>query len=146
MAKNIIENRRMWKTVLLGFILVFAVLLMGCSSTTTESGNTSGSAMTSKNRQLDTSMASGDSQVTNLTTENSQTDSSTINETHSSSTSSTGNNTESSSSSSKVVHDTYDDGYDDIYYDDNYDVDRYNSDSDYATGVDDAMDDMGEDW
>lgn len=30
--------------------------------------------------------------------------------------------------------------------DDDYDWDRYNSDSDYADGVDDAMDDLDEDW
>lgn len=41
---------------------------------------------------------------------------------------------------------TYDDGYDDIYMDGDYDYDRYNSDSDYADGVDDAMDEIGEDW
>ena len=38
------------------------------------------------------------------------------------------------------------DGYDDIYMDDDYDYDRYYKDSDYADGVDDAMDDLDEDW
>ena len=42
--------------------------------------------------------------------------------------------------------DAYDDGYDDIYMDDDYDYDRYDRDSDYADGVDDAMDEYGEDW
>lgn len=51
-----------------------------------------------------------------------------------------------SSSSKKTYHDTYDDGYDDIYMDEDYDQDRYDKDSDYASGVDDAMDDMDEDW
>ena len=37
-------------------------------------------------------------------------------------------------------------GYDDIYMDGDYDYDRYNSDSDYADGVDDAMDEYEEDW
>lgn len=46
----------------------------------------------------------------------------------------------------ETYHDTYDDGYDDVYYDQDYDYDRYNNDSDYANGVDDAMDEMGEDW
>lgn len=41
---------------------------------------------------------------------------------------------------------TYDDGYDDIYMDGDYDYDRYDSDSDYADGVDDAMDEFGDDW
>ena len=40
----------------------------------------------------------------------------------------------------------YDDGYDDIYMDGDYDYDRYNKDPDYADGVDDAMDEYGEDW
>ena len=43
-------------------------------------------------------------------------------------------------------YDSYDDGYDDIYMDDDYDYDRYDRDSDYADGVDDAMDEYGEDW
>ena len=34
---------------------------------------------------------------------------------------------------------------DDIYMDGDYDDDRYDNDSDYADGVDDAMDD-DEDW
>lgn len=46
----------------------------------------------------------------------------------------------------KSTYDSYDDGYDDIYMDDDYDYDRYDRDSDYADGVDDAMDEYGEDW
>lgn len=46
--------------------------------------------------------------------------------------------------------DSYDAGYDDIYMDGDYDYDRYDSDDDYASGVDDAMEDAweeyGEDW
>ena len=33
-----------------------------------------------------------------------------------------------------------------MYMDDDYDYDRYYKDSDYADGVDDAMDDLDEDW
>jgi hypothetical protein len=36
---------------------------------------------------------------------------------------------------------SYDDGYDDVYMDDDYDYDRYNSDKNYARGVDDALED-----
>ena len=39
---------------------------------------------------------------------------------------------------------SYDEGYEDVYMDDDYDWDRYQTDSDYATGVDDAMED--EEW
>ena len=47
---------------------------------------------------------------------------------------------------SRSTYDSYDDGYDDIYMDGDYDCDRYDRDSDYADGVDDAMDELGEDW
>ena len=46
----------------------------------------------------------------------------------------------------KSTYDSYDDGYDDIYMDGDYDYDRYDRDSDYADGVDDAMDEDEEDW
>ena len=59
-----------------------------------------------------------------------------------SSTSSSG----SSSSYNSKTYDSYDDGYDDIYMDGDYDYDRYDRDGDYADGVDDAMDEYGEDW
>ena len=50
----------------------------------------------------------------------------------------------SSSKKSYKTYDSYDDGYDAIYDDDDYDKDRYDSDPDYAAGVDDAMDEL--DW
>ena len=54
--------------------------------------------------------------------------------------------TKKSTTTKKSTYDSYDDGYDDIYMDDDYDYDRYDRDSDYADGVDDAMDEYGEDW
>ena len=54
--------------------------------------------------------------------------------------------TSTSISKKSSNYDSYDDGYDDIYMDGDYDYDRYNSDSDYADGVDDAMDEFDEDW
>lgn len=70
----------------------------------------------------------------------------------SSSGSSTSSSTKKSSSSSSTKKSSssgsswksYDEGYDAIYEDDDYNWDRYWSDSDYADGVDDAMEDM--DW
>lgn len=50
------------------------------------------------------------------------------------------------SSKKSNTYNSYDDGYDDIYMDGDYDYDRYDRDSDYADGVDDAMDEYGEDW
>ena len=54
--------------------------------------------------------------------------------------------TKKSTTTKKSTYDSYDDGYDDIYIDGDYDYDRYDRDSDYADGVDDAMDEYGEDW
>ena len=41
-----------------------------------------------------------------------------------------------------IVYKSYDEGYEAVYDDDDYDWDRYNSDSDYAEGVDDALDEL----
>lgn len=60
--------------------------------------------------------------------------------------SSSGSSTKKSTTTKKSTYDSYDDGYDDIYMDGDYDYDRYNRDRDYADGVDDAMDELGEDW
>ena len=57
-------------------------------------------------------------------------------------------NTSSSSNNKKYnSNNSYDDGYDDVYMDDDYDWDRYWEDDDYASGVDDALEDMDDgDW
>ena len=65
----------------------------------------------------------------------------------SSSSSSNRSNDSSNRSSSKKKSssvDAYDEGYNAIYEDEDYDWDRYQRDDDYASGVDDAMEDM--DW
>lgn len=41
---------------------------------------------------------------------------------------------------------SYDDGYEDIYFNDDYDEKRYRTDREYADGVDDAMDELRDDW
>ena len=48
----------------------------------------------------------------------------------------------SSGSSSSSPYKSYDEGYEAVYDDDDYDWDRYNSDLDYADGVDDALDEL----
>lgn len=48
----------------------------------------------------------------------------------------------SSGSYSSSPYKSYDEGYEAVYDDDDYDWDRYNSDSDYAEGVDDALDEL----
>ncbi len=64
--------------------------------------------------------------------------------------SSKSSNSRSKSSSGKSYrslnpYEHYDDGYEAIYYDGEYDEDRYDSDPEYAEGVDDAMDELDED-
>lgn len=70
--------------------------------------------------------------------------------TSSSSSSYKSNTKKSTGYQKKITYDSggdgYDDGYDDIYMDGDYDYDRYDRDSDYADGVDDAMDEFDEDW
>ena len=64
--------------------------------------------------------------------------------TTSSSSSSASKSTKSSSSKKSNPYKSYDEGYEAISEDDDYDWDRYWSDSDYADGVDDAMEEC--DW
>ena len=76
----------------------------------------------------------------------SDTRSSVSNENSSKSQTTTSRSGSSSSSYKSSPYDSYDKGYDDIYMDGDYDWDRYNSDPDYADGVDDAMDEFDEEW
>ena len=57
---------------------------------------------------------------------------------------STSTNRGTTSKKTYSSYDSYDEGYEDIYDNEDYDMDRYNNDSEYAAGVDDAMDDL--DW
>ena len=79
-------------------------------------------------------------------TSKSSTSSNYSNKSNSTNKSSYSSGTKKSTTTKKSTYDSYDDGYDDIYMDDDYDYDRYDRDSDYADGVDDAMDEYGEDW
>ena len=51
-----------------------------------------------------------------------------------------------SSSNKSNPYASYDSGYDSIYDDGDYDWNRYQKDRDYADGVDDAMEELDEDW
>ena len=57
-----------------------------------------------------------------------------------------GNHINKSSGNKSNPYASYDSGYDSIYEDVDYDWDRYQKDKDYADGVDDAMDELDEDW
>lgn len=48
-------------------------------------------------------------------------------------------------SGNSISNDSYNEGYDSVYMDEDYDEDRYDSDRDYANGVDDAIDEWEED-
>lgn len=50
------------------------------------------------------------------------------------------------SSPPKKHHNSYDDGYNSVWDDEDYDSERYKNDWDYATGVDDALDELDEDY
>ena len=65
---------------------------------------------------------------------------------YSGSSSSHSNSQKSSTGTSSSKKSNIYDSYDDIYMDGDYDYDRYDRDSDYADGVDDAMDEFDEDW
>lgn len=75
-------------------------------------------------------------------TSNSGTSSSYNSKSNSTNKSSYSSDTKKSTTTKKSTYDSYDD----IYMDGDYDYDRYDRDSDYADGVDDAMDEYGEDW
>ena len=104
------------------------------SSTSKDSGSSFGSSSSSKKRGSNYSSGKSVSGSGSSATTDSQSNSS---------------SGSSSTKDNKRYEDTYDKGYEDVYEDDDYDLDRYNSDSDYANGVDDALDDLeeeGEEW
>lgn len=63
----------------------------------------------------------------------------------SSSSSSYSNSTKKGTTTTTNPYQSYDDGYDDVY-DGDYDSERYATDWEYADGVDDALDELDEDW
>lgn len=99
------------------------------SSHSTSSYSNKSSSSTSKNSTSSSSLSSSYSNKSNSTNKSSY-----------------GSSTKKSSTTKKKLYDSYDDGYDDVYMDGDYDYNRYNRDSNYADGVDDAMDEFGEDW
>lgn len=81
-----------------------------------------------------------------ITSKGSSSSSSYSNKSNTTNNSSYNRSNKKSGTTTKSTYDSYDDAYDDIYMDGDYDYDRYDRDSDYADGVDDAMDEFGEDW
>ncbi len=133
--------------IVIGGILLFASIFMGeeeCSKAgcTNDRASDSSYCYLHKSGRYSWSSSGGSSSKYSSSGSSSASKSSSSSSTSSSTKKSTsGSSTKSSSSSSWK---SYDEGYDAVYEDDDYDWDRYWSDSDYADGVDDAMEDL--DW
>lgn len=110
------------------------------SYTSSYSSGSSGSSSSSSYGKSSGSSSSGSSSYKSSSTSGSSSAASRSSSSYSKPKSSYG-----TSSYRKSTADSYDDGYDDVYMDGDYDDDRYARDSDYADGVDDALDELGDD-
>ena len=108
------------------------------TSTSSSSSSYSGKSSSGSTSQSNTSQSSTSSSGSSSSSYNSKS--------YTTDKSSYSSDTKKGTTTKKSTYDSYDDGYDDIYMDGDYDYDRYERDSDYADGVDDAMDEYGEDW
>ena len=106
----------------------------GCDNEQANGSSTSHSSSSYSNKSSGSTSKSS--------TSNSGSSSSYSNKSNSTNKSSYSSGTKKSTTTKKSTYDSYDD----IYMDGDYDYDRYESDSDYADGVDDAMDEYEEDW
>ncbi|MCI6021206.1 MAG: hypothetical protein MRZ64_05890 [[Bacteroides] pectinophilus] len=107
-----------------------------CKSSSSSYGKSSGSSSYGSTSKRSSSGASKSTTSKSTTSKSNTTGKSTTGK----------NSTTSKSGGSKNYVDSYDDGYDDILMDGDYDYDRYDRDSGYADGVDDAIDELGGDW
>ena len=121
---------------LVTFLIVIAVLYIIGSIGNKKESDTAGYSHSRYSSSYSTKSTTGSGSSYNSSTKKNTTGTSSTNK----------NTTGTSSSKKNNPYNSYDDGYDDIYMDDDYDYDRYYKDSDYADGVDDAMDDLDEDW
>lgn len=121
---------------LVTFLIVIAVFYIFGSIGNKKESDTSGYSHSRYSSSYSTKSTTGSGSSYNSSTKKNTTGTSSTNK----------NTTGTSSSKKNNPYNSYDDGYDDIYMDDDYDYDRYYKDSDYADGVDDAMDDLDEDW
>lgn len=167
------NNQKSVGYAILGVIIVFAIIgffvsltekedpkcaFAGCDNTvSTEGGycyqhNTPGkrrkAAYGTSSSHSHSTTSSGSSSNSSGSSSNSGSSSSSYKPSSSNSGSSSSSYKPSSSNSkynSSHSHDSYDSGYDDVYMDGDYDQDRYDRDDDYATGVDDAIEEDIED-
>ena len=165
------NNQKSAGYAILGVIIVFAIIgffvsltekedpkcaFAGCDNTvSTEGGYCYQHNTPGKRRKAAYGTSSSHSHSTTSSHSHSTTSSTTSSGSTSNSSGSSSNSGSSSSSykpssssskyNSSHSYDSYDDGYDDVYFDSDYDQDRYDRDDDYATGVDDAIEEDIED-
>ena len=121
---------------LVTFLIVIAVLYIIGSIGNKKESDTAGYSHSRYSSSYSTKSTTGSGSSYNSSTKKNNTGTSSTKK----------NNTGTSSTKKTNPYNSYDDGYDDVYMDGDYDYDRYYKDSDYADGVDDAMDDLDEDW
>ena len=153
------NNQKSAGYAILGVIIVFAIIgffvsltekedpkcaFAGCDNTvSTEGGYCYQHNTPGKRRKAAYGTSSSHSHST--TSSGSTSNSSGSSSNSSSSSSSYKPSSSNSKYNSSHSHDSYDSGYDDVYMDGDYDQDRYDRDDDYATGVDDAIEEDIED-
>lgn len=153
------NNQKSAGYAILGVIIVFAIIgffvsltekedpkcaFAGCDNTvSTEGGYCYQHNTPGKRRKATYGTSSSHSHST--TSSGSTSNSSGSSSNSGSSSSSYKPSSSSSKYNSSYSHDSYDSGYDDVYMDGDYDQERYDRDDDYATGVDDAIEDDIED-
>lgn len=161
MSRN--NNQKSAGYAILGVIIVFAIIgffvsltekedpkcaFAGCDNTvSTEGGYCYQHNIPGKRRKATYGTSSSHSHSTTSSTTSSGSTSNSSGSSSNSGSSSSSYKPSSSNSkyNSSYSHDSYDSGYDDVYMDGDYDQDRYDRDDDYATGVDDAIEDDIED-
>lgn len=132
---------------LITFLIVIAFFcIIGSIGNKKEERSTTGYSHSRYSGSYSTKSTNGSGSSYNSSTKKNTTGTSSTNKNTTGTSSTKKNTTEISSSKKNNPYNSYDDGYDDVYMDDDYDYDRYYKDSDYADGVDDAMDDLDEDW
>lgn len=150
----------MWEKILRPFLLLYIIGAIGeasepkCIKAGCDNKQASGSSYCYLHKPYTGHSSYGSSTGSKSSTTKS-TSSSSYSGSSSSSSKKTGTSSGSSSSYSTKSHSSsnksnpyasYDSGYDSIYDDGDYDWNRYQKDKDYADGVDDAMEELDEDW
>lgn len=114
------------------------------SSRSSYSSNSTSTSGTSPNSSASTSSSTSGTSSSSKSASSDSKSSSSTSKSSSSNTKPSSSKNKSSAANARKSAENYDAGYNAIYEDDDYSQKRYNKDSDYAAGVDDAIDDL--DW